>query len=400
MQILTIAERLTTRGGLERVHLDLSRGLAERGHLIDLLFTEEGDASKSWSAVARVRQQTVCRVDLKPSRVGRSVKGVVAAATFGARRHPDVIYAPRHVQLAHAVTVGILTGAPVVCHIHTPPPRERILPLHLAVLNRVARFAMVSEFTARQWIDAGLRAGSVEVVHNGVDLDAFEPSDQAKRHDIRASLGIPDDAFLVLYAGRLDPKKGVDVLLQAWRRLGLSPGEGRLVILGDPSFFLSRTKADDLGSSLREMSDPTTTLFVGHRPDPAPLFGAADVVAVPSRWPDPFPLVVLEAMACGTPVVASRVGGIPEAVAGPFPSHLVEPGSVDALAERLAALRGWRSTDPALGKRCRQHIVSHFPFRRTLDAVEGLLSSVCEEQGRTLPVRAGSQERAPRESAR
>jgi glycosyltransferase involved in cell wall biosynthesis len=378
MRILTIAERLTTRGGLERVHLELNRGLASRGHVIDLLFAEEGDASESWAAFARTSQQALCRMDRRPSHLGSSLGSMVAAAKFGAGRHPDVIYAPRHIQAAHALAVGAATGAPVVCHIHTPPPRDRMIRLHRGVLKRIARFAVVSEFTARQWIVAGVPARSVEVVHNGVDLNALGPLDLAQRHHLRASLGIPKDAFVVLYGGRLDPKKGVEVLLRAWASLGLAPHEGRLVILGDPSFFLSSSKADDLLSSLRQISDPRTTLFVGHRPDPGPMFGAADVVAVPSLWPDPFPLVVLEAMACGTPVIASRVGGIPEAMGGPFGSHLVQPGHVEELAARLIALRGWRTTDPALGDRCRQHIVERFSFPRVLDAMELLLSSTAE----------------------
>ena len=382
MRILTLADDLSSRGGLERVHLELNRGLVQRGHAVDLLFAEHGDASSAWFEFTQARRQAGSRLERRPRGLARSVKSIVGSTRFGLRRRPDVVYVPRHLHLAHAVSIGALVGAPVVCHIHTPPPRETLARRHGLVFGRVTRFAIVSDFTAKQWIEAGLSAPLVKVVHNGVDVEALKPLDDPTRGQMRTRLGIPPDAFFVLYAGRLDPKKGLETLLRAWRELGLSPDQGRLGLLGAPSTFLSSTRANELLASLHQMADPSTTDFLGHQGDPAPFLGAADVVVVPSLWPEPFGLVVLEAMACATPVVASRVGGIPEVLSGPFASNLVEPGDVQQLAKALDSIRGWRSRDPLLGRRCRRHVEDGFTFTRTLDELEDLLVSAAVDPSR------------------
>ena len=377
MRILTIADALSSRGGLERIHLEVNRGLAKRGHAVDLLFAEGGDEGDSWLRFVGKSRQSRCSMRSGYRGLPSSLADLAKAVRFGVESRPDLIYAPRHTHLVHALTVGAVVRAPVVCHLHTPPPRDRIARRHRIVLKRVGRFVVVSRFTAQQWMDAGVPPPSMEVIHNGVDTDTFRPLDSADRFDVRTRLGIGEDTFLALYAGRLDPTKGIDVLLEAWAQLGAAKTEGRLVIAGAPSAYLG-PKAEGLLTSWHRASDPASTLFLGHTPDLPRLYGAADVVVVPSVWAEPFGLVVLEAMACGTPIIASRVGGIPEALGDGFSSHLVEAGRPDRLAAKLNSLRQWRASDPGLGKRCRQHVLEGFTIDRMIDDIERLLSLTLE----------------------
>jgi glycosyltransferase involved in cell wall biosynthesis len=385
MRLLTLADDLSTAGGLERVHHDVNRHLAARGHVIDLLYESDGDLSDSWDGFTgrQVQISGYRRGDLSL----RGLRSLASALELGRSTRPDLIYACRHIQLLHAQVAGRFGRTPVICHLHTPPPRERMRRRHLLWLNRTTRLVFVSEFTAAQWVRAGVRPELVEVVPNGIDTDSFGPPDEQVRERVRAELGIAPHIHVVLYLGRFVRQKGVDVLLRAWRSLAPDPNEAKLVLLGnfvESGTASPRTKA--FFQDLHRLSDPGTTLWVPHRPDVVPMLWAADVVVVPSIWPDPFPLAVLEAMACERPVVASRVGGIPEALGGRLAANLVEPGDADSLASGLRALQGWRRRDPELGQACRQHVLARFTQERMVDDLEAVFLGLAERRRRPDPV--------------
>ncbi len=170
----------------------------------------------------------------------------------------------------------------------------------------------------------------------GVDLDLFYPRD---RTEARGRLGLDVDAPIVLFVGRVDPIKGIDTLLEAVRHLAPWPEPpptvvfvgGELDELGRPMGALAVTveEAANLG-----VADHFR--FVGSQPqDQLPYFyAAADVVAVPSRY-ESFGLVAVEAMASGTPVVASRAGGLTFTVEDGVAGLLVPPQQPKALAAAL-----------------------------------------------------------------
>jgi glycosyltransferase involved in cell wall biosynthesis len=163
----------------------------------------------------------------------------------------------------------------------------------------------------------------VRPLHMGVDLSAFHPPED----DRRPVLGWDAEERVALFVGNLTDAKGVDVLVVAFARLAAEGACHRLVVVGDgPERGALETSARALGVS--EAVD-----FEGALPREgvAERMRAADLVALPSRR-EGLGLVVLEAMACGTPAVASRVGGIPEVLLDPACGRLVAPDDPDALA--------------------------------------------------------------------
>jgi glycosyltransferase involved in cell wall biosynthesis len=102
---------------------------------------------------------------------------------------------------------------------------------------------------------------------------------------------------------------------------------------------------------------------------------AADLVVLPSLAFETQGMVVIEAMSCGTPAVASAVGGLPETLVA-FPDHLVPPGDATALAGAIDRLVGWRQHTPALGNDSRQWVVSHLALDRTVEHVSTLLAGL------------------------
>lgn len=188
----------------------------------------------------------------------------------------------------------------------------------------------------------GADPNRVTVIHNGVDTSIFHPMD---REMARSEVGMGDGA-MVLFVGKLDPVKGGDVLIEA---LSVIPTERRptLLVAGVGPM---RKRLVALASRLHVES---SVHFVGTlSPKEIALhLNAADVLCLPSRH-EGCPNVVLEALACGTPVVASRVGGIPEIVHNRETGILVDPDEPRGLAEALeqAVQREWNRE---LISRCR-----------------------------------------------
>jgi glycosyltransferase involved in cell wall biosynthesis len=138
-------------------------------------------------------------------------------------------------------------------------------------------------------------------------------------------------------------------------------------------------------ASLRARAPAETCLWLGRRDDVAPLYHAADVVALPSVFPEPFGRVLVEGMACGRPAVGSAVGGVPEILTGELAAGVVPPSDHAAFAAALGRLRGWPERDPGLAERCRAHVERGFTLERTVEGVEAVLErAVAARRGRSL----------------
>jgi glycosyltransferase involved in cell wall biosynthesis len=181
----------------------------------------------------------------------------------------------------------------------------------------------VSEALRERLLGLGARGGPIEVLRNGVDLDLFAPQD---RRAARRDLGIAEAGSVVASVGWLIPRKGHDLAIRAVARLP----ETTLLIVGDgPEEAALRRLAEQIGLAGR-------VRFIGALPHerlPA-AYNAADVLVLASSR-EGFPNVLLEALACGTPVVATAVWGTPEIVASPAAGRLVQERSVEALSAAL-----------------------------------------------------------------
>jgi glycosyltransferase involved in cell wall biosynthesis len=217
------------------------------------------------------------------------------------------------------------------------------------------------------WWDVGLDRATTRVVRNGVDVERFHPGDADA---LRRASGVPGEAFAVAFVGGTANGKGAGVLLDAWCALGLAPDEGRLLVLGRPD--------DELRARLAAVPDRSagTVRVFGQQADVAPWLQLSDVVAVPSNGHDPCPLAVLEGLACGRPVVGSRIGGIPELLTGPLAALLVDPGDVVGLTRQLQVLHGDPHERRRLGRLGRQHVLERFTLDRMVDELEDVFAEV------------------------
>jgi D-inositol-3-phosphate glycosyltransferase len=203
----------------------------------------------------------------------------------------------------------------------------------------------------------------IDVAHPGVDLDVFRPGD---RRAARATLGLPLDEHVVVFVGRIQPLKAPDVLLRAAAKLQ----RVRIVIAGGPS-GAGLAAPDGLVRLAGELGIAARVTFLPpqSREDLARLFQAADLVAVPS-YSESFGLVAVEAQACGTPVVAAAVGGLPLAVRHGVSGTLVSGHDVDQWARAIDELLRL-GVGPRAGEMRRsaaQH-AARFSWDNTVDAL-------------------------------
>ena len=192
----------------------------------------------------------------------------------------------------------------------------------------------------------------ISVVPCGVNLDVFKPIDKSAA---REQLGLKDDEHILLFVGRIEPLKGVDILLGAAAQLEADSDCFVLVVGGDGTS--GEGEMGHLRSLASQLGIAERVSFLGavdH--ERLPLFySAADVCVVPSYY-ESFGLVALEAMACGTPVVASRVGGLTGTVRDSETGYLIPWQCPEPFAERLELLLGNEGLRTAFGQSAREAV--------------------------------------------
>jgi len=299
-------------------------------------------------------------------------------------------------------------GVPLVHNAHTlakvknallaegdaPEPGARVLGEEQLVAE-ADRLVANTPTEARELVelyDAG--ADQVAVVEPGVDLDRFRPMPAAARRAARARFGLPLDADVVAFVGRIQPLKAPDVLLRAaaeLRRRELSTGRRLIVVVcGGPSGTgLARpTALMELASQLG-IADAVHFLPPQPRGALADLYRAADLVAVPSHN-ESFGLVALEAQACGTPVVAAAVGGLVTAVRDGISGVLVDDHHPQSWARAISNLLAEPTRRELLAAGAVQH-AHQFSWNRTACGLLGVYREAMAAHGaRRAAALAGS----------
>jgi teichuronic acid biosynthesis glycosyltransferase TuaC len=237
-----------------------------------------------------------------------------------------------------AAQIGRQVGTPVVCTVHGAdvnvyPHRTRLTRLVTRkAIRSVDVIITVSAALKEETLALETPKREIRVISNGVDLREFALVD---RRQARAELGLPQDEKILVYASRLDKAKGLSYLLLAFKTVTERRGDSLLVLVGDGPY------KHHLEQEIAELGLQGYVLLPGLRPhaEVARWISAGDLVVQPSLN-EGSPLPVYEALACGRPMIASRVGGIPELIISDDYGLLGPPADPEALAEAL--LRGLR----------------------------------------------------------
>lgn len=324
------------------------------GASVDVVANTDARSGSVWSALKYTRLAR---------RVRKHVLGRRYDAVIGHYLYPTAAIAHMASRFSGARLVLVVHGTDALS-IRRKDPFAALARKALNTADLVITVSNALAHTVRQ--DLGLPGHiPVATVHMGIEERVFAPDPSA-----RAILGIPRKEKVVLYVGNLTKTKGLDVLQVAFENLVASGKVDRLVIVGDGPL---RSKLHDWQSGTSWLRQRVTMTGVVSHVEVARWMASSDVLVLPSRS-EGLGLVLLEAMACGTPCVASRVGGIPEVLTEQT-GALVPPDDSVALASALADVikRGRDSYFQACVDTAREH-GSYRKAKEMLEAIE----AVCE----------------------
>lgn len=262
----------------------------------------------------------------------------------------------------------------VILHMHNEHLTMRMFrPFYRHALKKVDSVICVSDFIRRSAIQHFPEyADKFIVVFNATDPDVFKPyGEEAVKH-LTEIVALQEDKKYLLYVGRLTEIKGVHVLIQAFEQVHQHLPNTKLIIVGS-SFFEDAAKTD-YEKILTELAKPISQhiIFTGYIPHEKLkyLYSAVDMVVLPSIWQDPCPLVVLEAMASGSCLVSSDVGGIPEVVENGINGVLVRKADVDALAQAVLGVLQNANNKHQMELEARNKIVAGYMWERLVAELE------------------------------
>lgn len=368
-------------GGAERLTVQIANAHADSGSVSHLyVLTEPGDLSRRIGPAVRTRY-----LGLRRPSVGRplpfalsALRGYRLLSRQLAQDGIDVV----QTHLPGANFWGLLLAwrgfRAVVSTVHSNQEFNygRADQAWRARLRRRAYREMLRRCAAVVAVSDGVRdsllaelglgaeaAGQVTVVPNGVEIP--EPLDPALAAQVRARYGIPAGDLLVLGAGRLVEMKNFPVLLEAVAALRRTPLRFRVALAGDgPQRPFLERRADELG-----VSDQVT--FTGNIDDLGELMQSASLFVLPSSF-EGLSLTLLEAMACGLPVVGTRIAGVTDVVEDGVSGLLVEPGDAAALAAAMRALLSDPSRRAACGAAGLEIVRRYYDFARVARDLERL----------------------------
>lgn len=245
-----------------------------------------------------------------------------------------------------------------------------------AAVKLADAFVTISDEIRRELDSLGIEGDRIWEIPNGVDVEHFRPLQPGRRRRLREALNLPD-GWLVGFAGRLTHQKGLDVLLEAWRRVVSARRDAQLILIGSgeelPNLF---KQADSLGLE-------RSVHFVGECSDVAPLLQACDAFVLPSRS-EGLPVALLEAMAVGLPVVATKIDGIRYVLEDGVTGGLVPPDDPMALSNRLleaadgARVQSW-------GERARRHVEAHYSLDVVAEQYVAMYEKILSLEHKSTP---------------
>lgn len=329
--------------GLTRAVLTLARTQAANGHEVFVVTFDSTQWTTDWNNVQLVGLTQVPWAYLKIGPFSLDYRRHLAVVRFVAQGEFDVVQGHNYSYLR------LLKSTCRIVTFHGDPLYYGWTSRDFATARRFStQFVAVSDFISS--VVAGelkLPKESIPVIHNGVDSRAFDTTkpevlNAAKIR--RQQLGIKPDQPVFLYAGAISVEKGARELALAFRQVWSEVPCAALVIAGTSHIWGGTSDKRTLTSFEEEIQEILMACrrnvhFLDNVPgEEMPcVYAMADVVVVPSTVKEGFGLSALESMACGRPVIASRVGGLPEIVDGRC-GLLIEPGDVEMLSDAMIKL--------------------------------------------------------------
>ncbi len=363
MRILHILEAAST--GVARHVLDLADGMSRAGHSIAVIYSPLREDDLFRNGRARLKDVRFHSVEMRRAPGPWDLAPTLQARRLVAQGGPyDVIHGHSSKGGMIARLAGIGSGSAVVYTPHAISTQDPTLGgakrlVYGAGERMLAwltdRIVAVSSAECEHIVTLGIPREKLVVIPNGV-----APATGPTRQAARAALGLPEDALVIGFVGRLSPQKAIDVLIAAFAPVARANPKARLLVIGEgEEGAAARQQAESLGCA------PQVT-WLG-AVDALPRYPAFDLFAQPSRY-EGFSYAVLEAASHGVAVLTTDVGGSREAIADGVGGLIVPPDAPEAFAKALASLTGDPSRLAAMGRAARESMGAVDGRQRMVDA--------------------------------
>lgn len=382
VHVLTVIDH-PAGGGAERLATEVLLRLDQREYKRTFCVSRWGANGHSPQRDRMRRALEAAGVDLLPLDRKSSgwLRGWAPLVVMLRRERVDVLHAHKFGSNVWGCLLGRLTGVPVVvAHEHTwsyeGQPLRRALDRHL--ISRLADvFVAVSLEDRRRMVEIeGIAPKRIEVVTNGIWMPP-----PARDRDVRAELDIARDAPVLGAVAALRPQKGLDVLVRAASLLTERHPDLRVLLVGSGS-SVERAR---LGALVEELQLGDVVRFLGSREDMPEILAALDVAVSSSRF-EGSPLAIMEYMAAGLPIVATRVGGVPDLIEDGRHGLLVDPDDPRSLADAADRLLSDRRLGSQLAEAARLRQVAEFDVGVTVQRISDLYQRLLSRKGHGLRV--------------
>lgn len=345
-------------GGSERKVVRIANALASEGRPVQLAWLGGAD-----TLLTEIASDVVVSPLFRQGKY--SIPALRRLIGLLRRTRPCVLVNVNFYPMVYSAPARALTGSDVrlLASINTTDLRgtreSRFMHFYAPVLRHMDTVIFGAYAQAAAWQSTfKVDAQRSKVIHNGVDTDYFQPPSPAVRSRIRARLGLPEAAPVVICVAQLRPEKAHGDLLEAFARCDVSTA--RLVLVGDGPL------RDELKRQAKELGLEDRILFAGEVTDVRPFLAAADLFALSSVAVETFSNAALEASAAGLPVVLTDIGGARELVDEGASGLVVPPRNPAALATALEDLLRDQARCARMGELGRARTVAAFGFGRML----------------------------------
>ena len=348
--------------GASKILLGIVQLLVKRNHQVWVVLSEEGplsnDLLQAGAEVIYIRLGILRRKYFSPTGIINRLITINQA-----KKELEKIIRQKNINLVYSNTTGVLAGAFAankcrikhIWHVHEIIESPRWFTQILGKIMR--QFAhsvvVVSEAVKKSWLSV-IPENKMVVVHNGID---YTPYLQAQP-SIQASFGFPEDALIIGMVGRVHYWKGQDYFLQIAALLHVRFPQLRFVMVGDafPGYEYLYAQLDN---QMQQLQVQDVVKQLGFRNDIPSLMQSIDLLLLPSQLPDPFPTVILEAMASEKPVIATQMGGALEMIEPGITGDFMPHDRAEAAANIVS---NWLNKEKLhqAGKAARQRVLEKF----------------------------------------
>jgi glycosyltransferase involved in cell wall biosynthesis len=369
--ILMLVPQVDRVGGYERQALELSFSLTEIGNFVSVLTNQ--------------RQRFPAR-EFRNGFLITRLNGSTPVVLFQLFRF--LITRKKRFQIlhAHGVTGFSLTAARIAKFLKKP---VCLKPATSEDVRTIVQSKSTKTFFYKRWLrkidcliaislelkdemlSCGIEQDRIAFIPNAVDTRKFIPATTTRKQQLRKRFGVTLDDTMFLFMGRFEKRKGADVLLRAWQELE----EGILWIVGAGA---EESALQKIAKELRLQR----VQFLGGTLNPLDYYQAADVFILPSIQ-EGFPNVILEAMSCGLPCIASEIGGVTDILKQDSQGILVPPGDPDALSEAMKRILSSQKDRIRWSQSALRTVQENYNFDRVLADYVNLYSNLILSPGST-----------------